>query len=89
LVPIFCCLQRHLATEAPSRDANYIDANGTAHITRVVPVPQDLSPEARKFISQIVPDEAPPESLATIRSHMEERTVRSNAEWSKLCPNNQ
>lgn len=35
------------ATEAPRRDATYIDANGTAHITRVVPVPQDLSPEAR------------------------------------------
>ncbi len=45
------------ATEAPSRDTSYIDANGTAHITRVVPVRQDLSPEAQKFISPIVPDD--------------------------------
>ena len=75
------------ATEAPTRDTSYIDANGTAHITRVVPVPQDLSPEAQKFISPVVPDEAPPESLPTRRSHMDEWAVRSNAEWSKLCPN--
>jgi hypothetical protein len=47
------------ASDAPGRDTSYIDANGTAHITRVIPVPQDLSPEARKFISQVVPDEAP------------------------------
>jgi monoterpene epsilon-lactone hydrolase len=75
------------ATEAPSRDTSYIDANGTAHITRVVPVPHDLSPEARKFISQVVPDEAPPESLATRRSNMEESASRANAQWSKICPN--
>ncbi len=47
------------ASEAPSRDTSYIDAQGTAHITRVVPVPQDLSPEAQKFISRPVPDERP------------------------------
>ena len=57
------------------------------HVTRVVPVPQDLSPEAQKFISPVVPDEAPPEPLATRRSHMDEWAVRSNAEWNKLCPN--
>lgn len=75
------------ASEAPNRDTSYIDANGTAHITRVVPVPQDLSPEAQKFISKPAPDEAPPEPLATRRSRMEEWGSRANAEWSKLCPN--
>ena len=75
------------ASEAPTRDTSYIDANGTAHITRVVPVPQDLSPEAQKFISKAVPDEAPPESLATRRSRTDEWAARSNTEWSKLCPN--
>jgi epsilon-lactone hydrolase len=34
-----------------------------------------------------VPDEAPPEPLATRRSNMDTWGVRSNAEWSKLCPN--
>ncbi len=75
------------ATEAPTHDTSYIDANGTAYVTRVVPVPQDLSPQAQKFISPSVPDVDPPESLATRRSHMDEWAARSNAQWSKLCPN--
>jgi epsilon-lactone hydrolase len=75
------------ATEAPTRDSSYIEPNGTAHITRVVPVPQDLSPEAQRFISEMVPDEAPAESLAERRSHTDDWAVRSNREWSKLCPN--
>jgi monoterpene epsilon-lactone hydrolase len=75
------------AAEAPNRDSSYIDPNGTAHITRVVPVPTDLSPEARKLISQPAPDEAPEESLAARRTHTDEWSVRANAQWSKLCPN--
>jgi len=75
------------AAEAPNRDTSYIDAKGAAHITRVIPVPQDLSPEAQKFISQPVPDEAPPESLAERRSRMDAWEDQANAEWSRLCPN--
>ena len=75
------------ASEAPSRDSSYIDAKGTAHITRVVPVPQDLSPEAQKFISQAVPDESPTESLEVRRKQMDVWATRANAMWSKLCPN--
>ena len=37
------------AAEAPNRDTSYIDAQGTAHVTRVVPVPQTISPEAREL----------------------------------------
>ena len=76
-----------LGQKPPDRDSSYIDEKGTAHITRVVPVPEDLSPEAQKFISRAVPDEAPTESLETRRKHMEEWAVRANAEWSKRCPN--
>jgi epsilon-lactone hydrolase len=75
------------AAEAPNRDTSYIDSTGTAHITRVVPVPSDLSPEAQKFISKSVPDEGPPESLETRRKRMEGWAVQSNEQWSKLCPN--
>src|SRR6516165_209553 len=35
------------AAEAPMRDTSYIDENGTAHVTRIVPIPEDLSPEAK------------------------------------------
>ena len=75
------------ATNAATRDSSYIDATGTAHITRLIPVPHDLSPEAEKSIREIVPDEAPPESLEARRSHMEEWATKANSEWSKLCPN--
>jgi monoterpene epsilon-lactone hydrolase len=75
------------AAQAPNRDSSYIDAQGTAHITRVVPVPSDLSPEAQKSISRMVPDEAPPEPLAERRSRMDASGVRQKEAWSKLCPN--
>ena len=75
------------AEQAPTRDTSYIDAQGTAHVTRVVPVPQDLSPEAQRFISRQVPDEAPPQSLAERRASQDANEQRHKAEWSKLCPN--
>jgi epsilon-lactone hydrolase len=74
------------AGDAASRDTSYIDADGTAHITRVVPVPQDLSPEAQAFISHRVPDEAPEPSLEERRKGLDAWQVRSRAEWSKICP---
>jgi acetyl esterase/lipase len=74
------------AADAPSRDTSYIDADGTAHVTRVVPVPQALSPEAQKFISNRLPDEAPPQSLEDRRKGLDAWEVRSRAEWSKICP---
>ena len=75
------------AEQAPTRDSSYIDARGTAHVTRVVPVPQDLSPQAQQFISRQVPDEAPPQSLTERRASQDANEQRHKAEWSKLCPN--
>ena len=74
------------AADAASRDTSYIDAEGTAHVTRVVPLPKDLSPEAQKFISHQLPDEAPSQSLEQRRKHLDEWQVSSRAEWSKICP---
>jgi epsilon-lactone hydrolase len=88
VTPVFSPAQQPTtAKDAAQRDSSYIDSEGTAHITRVVPVPQDLSPEAQKFISHAAPDEAPPESLATRRTRMDEWENRALVEWSKLCPN--
>jgi acetyl esterase/lipase len=74
------------AADAASRDTSYIDADGTAHITRVIPVPQDLSPEAQKFISRRAPDETFEASLAERRKGLDAWEVRSRAEWSRICP---
>ena len=51
------------AAEAPMRDTSYIDADGTAHVTRVVPLPPTISPEAQKVLARQQPDQGPPQSL--------------------------
>ncbi len=80
-------LQPTTAAQAPSRDTSYIDSNGTAHVTRVVPVPQTISPEAQKSISRAEPDQGPPQPLEQRRKMTDAYTARAREEWSKLCPN--
>ena len=75
------------AAEAPNRDSSYIDAQGTAHITRVVPVPQDLSPQAQLSLGRPEPDQGPPQSLADRRKMTDEYTARARVAWTRLCPN--
>ncbi len=75
------------AAEAPNRDTSYIDPQGTAHITRVVPVPQDLSPQAQDWLRRPEPDQVPPQSLAERRRMTDEYTARARVEWSRLLPN--
>lgn len=75
------------ADQAPTRDTSYIDADGTAHVTRVVPVPLALSPEARRSLSRREPDQGPQESLEDRRRHTDAYTAGARIEWSKICPN--
>ena len=42
----------------PQKDTSVIDAQGAAHVTRVVPVPESLSPEAKTWVGKKVPDAA-------------------------------
>ena len=41
---------------APQTNSSFIDASGTAHVTRVVPVPKTVSPEAQRWLSEQIPD---------------------------------
>jgi monoterpene epsilon-lactone hydrolase len=75
------------AAQAPTRDTSYIDAQGTAHVTRVVPVPQTISTEAQRRLSRPEPDQGPPQSLADRRKATDAYTARARVEWSRLCPN--
>ena len=68
-VPLSLAAQQGTAAaQAPNTDTSYIDANGAAHVTRVIPVPEDLSPEAKKSLSRPASDAAHPQSLADRRS---------------------
>lgn len=75
------------AAEAPSRDTSFIDEQGTAHVTRVVPVPKDLSPQAQLMLGRAEPDQGPPQSLEQRRKMTDEYTARARLAWSRLCPN--
>jgi acetyl esterase/lipase len=61
------CWSQQAATGAQS-DSSVIDGQGTAHITRIIPVPQTISPEARKMLARPQSDAAKPESLEARRS---------------------
>jgi len=75
------------ASEAPNRDTSYIDDQGTAHVTRVVPVPQNLSPEAQRLVGRATPDQGPPLSLEEWRKTLDAYSAKARADLSKLCPN--
>src|ERR1700693_646686 len=54
------------ATQPPAREeSSFIDGDGTAYITRIIPVPQTISPEAQKSLARqathLASREAPPE----------------------------
>jgi acetyl esterase/lipase len=80
-------LEPTTAAQAPTRDTSYIDAQGTAHVTRVVPVPTTISVEAQRTLSRPAPDQGPPESLAERRKGTNAYTARARVEWTHLCPN--
>jgi acetyl esterase/lipase len=75
------------AAEAPMSDTSYIDAQGTAHVTRVVPAPAGLSVQSRYFLSRAIPDQGPPEPLEERRKRTDEYTAHARAEWDQVCPN--
>ena len=75
------------AAQAPDRDTSYIDAQGTAHVTRVVPLPQTLSPQAQQYLGRAVPDVEPPQTLAERRASQDASEAAGRAAWSKICPN--
>jgi acetyl esterase/lipase len=80
-------LQPTTAAQAPAIDTSYIDAQGTAHVTRVVPLPETISPEARASLGRAMQDQGPQESLADRRTHTDASTARARVAWSQICPN--
>jgi monoterpene epsilon-lactone hydrolase len=86
-VPPVSAPQPTAAAEAPNSDTSFIDAKGTAHVTRVVPIPAGLSIQSRYFLSHSVPDQGPPEPLELRRKRTDEYTAHARTEWDQVCPN--
>ncbi|HEX3469648.1 MAG TPA: alpha/beta hydrolase, partial [Silvibacterium sp.] len=76
------------AQTAPQKDSSYIDSSGTAHVTRVVPVPKTISPEAQKSLSRVISDADVPQSLAQRRSGTDAWQARAGAASKAIYPVN-
>lgn len=81
-------LAQQLPASAPTSDSSYIDADGTAHVTRVVPVPKTISPEAQKVLARQVSGVAKPETLAERREKTDKWQAGAGAKSRELYPAN-
>jgi monoterpene epsilon-lactone hydrolase len=74
---------------AAPQDSATFDPDGTAHITRVVPMPTTVSPEAQKWLESLNQQMVgPPETLAERRTHTDSWRKMDSAEARKLYPVN-
>ena len=74
--------------ETPQRNTSFIDTSGTAHITRVIPVPKTISPEAQKMLARVVPDAHEPDDIATQRKSLSAWQAQAGEEFRTIYPAN-
>ena len=67
-------------------DSSRIGADGTAYITRVVPVPQTVSPEAQKMLARVVSDAFVPQTLEQRRTGTDKWQAGAGEVSKKLYP---
>jgi monoterpene epsilon-lactone hydrolase len=70
----------------PPGDGATFDADGTAHITRVVPMPSTVSPEAQKWLASLTRKSNAPQTLEQRRASTDEWRKRQSAEAQRLYP---
>jgi monoterpene epsilon-lactone hydrolase len=75
------------AAQAPNTDTSFIDADGTAHVTRVVPVPTTISRQAQLSLGMAMPDQGPEQTLADRRKLTDLFTAAARVAWTRICPN--
>jgi monoterpene epsilon-lactone hydrolase len=82
LVPTIAASQ----TQPGNADSVTFDAEGTAHITRVVPMPNTISTEAQQWLKQIEHESPQPKNLAEQRAGTDAWRKRDAAEACKRFP---
>jgi len=88
---IFLCLSAALSAQSNTtspQDSATFDPDGTAHITRVVPMPPTVSPEAQTWLESVNHSTSGPEPLAERRKHTDEWRAKDSGEAKKLYPVN-
>jgi epsilon-lactone hydrolase len=71
---------------SPANDSASFDPDGTAHITRVIPMPATLSPEAQAWLASLSKTTPGPETLAERRARTDEWRAKDSAEARKIYP---
>src|SRR5450755_457516 len=70
------------------QDTATFDADGTAHIVRVVPMPTTVSPEAQTWLASLTKKSNAPQTLEQRRTATDEWRKRDSAEARQLYPVN-
>ncbi|MES2220281.1 MAG: alpha/beta hydrolase [Acidobacteriota bacterium] len=74
------------AATAPTKDSSYIDAQGTAHITRIIPIPQTVSPQAQQFLAKPMSDAKSSPSIEQQREGTDAWQARAGKEFEQAYP---
>ena len=76
------------SNSAPQADSATFDPDGTAHITRVVPMPATISPEAQQWLASLTQNKGGTQTLAERRARTDEWRKFGSAEARKYYPAN-
>lgn len=71
---------------AAQKDSATFDPDGTAHITRIVPMPNTISPEAQNWLASLTQARSGPESLEDRRKRTDEWRKFGSGEALKYYP---
>lgn len=74
------------ATAQEQKDSSTIAADGTAYVTRVVPVPKTISPEAQAWLAKVVSDASVPQTLEQRRKGTDTWQAGAGEVSKKLYP---
>jgi epsilon-lactone hydrolase len=72
----------------PPVDSASFDADGTAHVTRVVPIPSTISPEAQEWLASLAKKKSQSQTLAERRVATDAWRKSGSAEARRLYPVN-
>jgi monoterpene epsilon-lactone hydrolase len=75
-------------SDPAQQDSATFDADGTAHITRVVPMPTTISPEAQKWLESLTHIQHGAQTLAERRTGTDAWRARASAAAKRLFPVN-
>jgi acetyl esterase/lipase len=76
------------AQSTPAADSASFDPDGTAHVTRVVPMPSTVSPEAKEWLASLTKKKSQTQTLAERRMATDAWRKWGSAEARRLYPIN-